>query len=117
MATYTKRKLSGSTDGKAITVAATGTPGTLIHTAVTGTTDLDEVYLYAVNTDTTARKLTLEFGGTTAPDNLIEQTIQPEDGLVLVVPGLLLQNAAEVRAFADAANVVGVYGFVNRIAA
>ena len=31
-----KRLLSGSTDGKAIKVAATSTPGTTIHTAVSG---------------------------------------------------------------------------------
>ena len=39
MATFTKKKLSGSTDGKPIAVAATATPGTLIHTAVTGTVE------------------------------------------------------------------------------
>ena len=33
MATFTKLKLSGSTDGKAIKVAATATAGTTIHTA------------------------------------------------------------------------------------
>ncbi len=40
MATYSKVLLSGSTNGKQIKVAATATPGTTIHTAVTGTTSI-----------------------------------------------------------------------------
>jgi hypothetical protein len=117
MATFSKIKLSGSTDGKAIKVAATATAGTAIHTATSGTTNYDEIYLYAVNSDTTARKLTIEFGGASAPDNLIEYTVQPEDGLYLIVPGLLLHNAATVAAFCETTNVVMIYGFVNRITA
>ena len=115
MATYSKVKLSGGTDGKSIKVAATGTPGTTIHTA--HATDLDEIWLYAVNSDSTARKLTIEFGGTSAPDDLIELTIQPESGLVLVVPGLVLTNSLVVKAFAAIANLVLINGYVNRITA
>ena len=98
-------------------MAATATAGTLIHTAVAGTTanTFDEIWLWAVNSDTTARKLTIEFGGTTAPDDLIEVTIPPESGLFQIVPGLVLQNGAVVRAFAATANVVMIHGFANEI--
>lgn len=115
MATFVKRKLSGSTDGKMIKVAATATLGTTIHTAVAGTTagTFDEVWLWAVNSDTTARKLTIEYGGATSPDALIELTIPPESGLVLVVPGFVLQNGLVVTAFCATANVVMIGGFVN----
>jgi hypothetical protein len=119
MATYSKNILSGSTDGRAVKVAATGTPGTTIHTGSTTATTLDEIWLYAQNTDTTARKLTIEWGGTTSPDDLIEVTIGPEQGLVLVAPGLLLKGNATaliVRAFAASANVITIHGYVNRIA-
>lgn len=119
MSTISKRKLSGSTSGLPIKVAATATPGTTIHQATSGTgaaDDYDEVWLWACNTDTSARKLTIEYGGTTAPDCLIEVTIPAEGGLVLVVPGLLLQNSLTITAFAAAANVINVVGFVNRIA-
>lgn len=115
MASFEKRALSGSTDGAPIAVAATATPGTLIHTAVTGTADFDEVWLYAVNVGSAAALLTVEFGGTTAAEQ-IAVTVEPKDGLLLVVPGLVLQNGALVRAFAATANVVNVSGFVNRIA-
>lgn len=113
MTTIAKLKLSGSTDGKLIKVVATGTTGTTVHTA--HATALDEIWLYAVNSDTTARKLTIEYGATTAPDGNIELTVAPESGLVLVVPGLILSNSLVVTAFAAAANVVMVGGYVHRI--
>lgn len=110
---FTKVKLSGGTDGRNVKIAATATAGTLLHTA--HATNLDEVWLWACNTDTSARKLTIEFGGVTAPDDLHEVTLAPESGLVLVVPGLLVSNAVVVRAFAATTNVVVVNGYVNRI--
>lgn len=114
---FNKNVLSGSTNGRMIKVAATSTPGTTIHTAVSGTTanTFDEIWLWAANSDTTARKLTIEFGGTTSPDDTIEQTIPPESGLFLVVPGWILDNGCVVKAFAATANVVTVGGYVNEI--
>lgn len=120
MATYSKLKLSGSTDGRLIKVAATGTAGTTIHTGSSTATTIDEVWLYAVNSDTSDRKLTIEFGGVSAPDDLIEQTITAESGLLLIVPGLVIVGNATplvVRAFAASANVVMIGGYVNRITA
>jgi hypothetical protein len=114
MATYTKNHLSGSTDGKLIKVAATATPGTTIHTGPTNTSHFHELWLYAVNSDSTDRKLTIEFGGTSSPDDLIEQTITAESGLILVVQGNA--TALVVRAFCATANVVMIGGYVNEIA-
>ena len=115
MATFTKVKLSGSTDAKPILVVATATAGTVIHTAVSGTSSLDEIWLYANNTSATTVKLTLEFGGVTTTET-IEINIGAEGtGLVLVSPGILLQNSLIVRAFAGTASVVNVTGYVNRI--
>lgn len=120
MATFTKQKLSGSTDGRGIKVVATGTPGTTIHTGSTTATTYDEIWLYAQNSDTTARKLTIEWGGTTSPDDTIEITIPAESGLVLVAPGLLVKGNASaalvVKAFCATANVVTIHGYVNQIA-
>ena len=117
MATAVKRKLSGSTDGKAIKIAATATPGTAIHTAVAGTTagTYDEIWLWAFNSHTGNIKLTIEFGGASAPDDNIIITIPALAGLVPVVPGLILQNQATVKAFASSANVITITGFVNSI--
>jgi hypothetical protein len=117
MATFSKQLLSGSTNGKAIKVAATATAGTTIHTAVSGTASFDEVWLYAHNSSAATVKLTLEWGEATAPDGNIEINIGAEGtGLVLVAPGLLLQNSLVIKAFAGTANVVTLTGYVNRIA-
>jgi hypothetical protein len=118
MATFTKLVLSGSTDGRAVKVAATSTPGTTIHTGSSTATDIDEVWLYAMNTDSSARKLTVEWGGTSAPDDLIELFLPGEAGLTLVIPGLLIkgnETPLVVKAFAETTNVVTVHGYVNRI--
>lgn len=114
---FQKIELSGSTDGRMIKVAATGTPGTAVHTATSSTSAgvYDEIWLYAVNSDSTARKLTIEYGGVASPDDLIEQTIPAESGLVLILPGFILQNSLLVKAFCATANVVMVGGWVNRI--
>ena len=117
MATFTKVLLSGSTNGRGILVAATATAGTVVHTAVAGTSSLDEVWLYAHNTSASAVKLTIEYGGTTAPNDHIEVNIGADGtGLILVAPGILLQNGLVVRAFAGTANVLNIFGYVNRIA-
>lgn len=112
--------LSGSTDGKAIKITVTSGTGNTIHTATSSTTPgaggvWDEIWLWAYNSDTVARTLTIQFGGLTAPDFNIVQTIPPGSGAVLVVPGLILQHSLVVTAFAAAANVVTVMGFVNEI--
>ena len=114
---YTKQKLSGSTNGLPILIAATATPGTAIHTAVTGTTSYDEVWLWAINTSTNSNvKLTIQYGGTTDPDNHMEYYLPAESGMKLVVPGLLIQNELLIKAFASTANVITISGFVNNIA-
>ena len=56
MATYSKAHFSQSTNGRGILVAATSTPGTLIHTAVAGTSDIDEVWIYAACNTGTSKK-------------------------------------------------------------
>lgn len=112
MATFSKQKLSASTDGMGINITATATPGTTVHTA--HATALDEIWLYVANIGAQAVKLTLEYGGATTTDN-IEINVSGEVGLMLVLPGLLLTNSKVLKAFAGTTAVLTVYGFVNRI--
>lgn len=114
--TATKQKLSGSTSGKGILVAATSSPGTTIHAAASTSdaSDFDEVWLWASNTDTTARKLTIEYGGTSA-GFIVELTIPAESGPVLVIPGWLATDGISIAAFCATTNVVNIHGYVNRI--
>lgn len=118
MPTFTKQKLSGSTNGRMIKLAATASPGTTIHTAVAGTTvgTFDEIWLYAVNNGGGTHLVTVEFGGTTSPDDRITLYVPNYSGLVCIVPGLILQNGTVVRAFAATTNVVSIGGYVNAIA-
>jgi len=120
MAQFTKTLLSGSTQGRGIKVVATASSGTTIHTTGTSSTTVDEVWLYAYNSDTSPRLLTIQFGNTTSPDDDIKVTIPAQSGLVLVVPGLTLTGTGSagnvVRAFAATANVITIHGYVNRIA-
>lgn len=113
---FKKRKLSASDGGRGIKVAATATPGTLIHQALpsVAANEWDEVWLRAVNTSASAVKLTIEWGGTSSPDDQIEITIPAESGFTEVIPGHVVQNNKEVRAFAATANVLVLHGFVNR---
>jgi hypothetical protein len=119
MATFTKVLLSGSTQGKAIKVAATASSGTTIHATGTSASIIDEVWLYAYNSSSGPITLTIQFGGTTAVDNDIKIDIPPTSGLTLVVPGLILVGtgaaANTITAFAGTADVVTVSGYVNRI--
>jgi hypothetical protein len=114
MATAVKRLLSGSTDGKGIKVTSGSSPGTLIHTAVSGTTPgtYDEVWLWAYNSDVSNVVLFVEFGESDMPRKI---TIPLQTGLVPVIPGLPLQNGLTVRAYTSVNNVVKLDGFVNRI--
>lgn len=119
MATYSKIVFSGSTDGRAIKIAATSTPGTTIHTASAISTTYDEIWIQASNSDTAPHKITIEWGGTTSPDDTIEVTIPAESGLVPVINGNVIKGNATplvVKAFCDTTNLVTIHGFVNRIA-
>ena len=123
MATITKEKLSGSTNGKQILITTTASDGTgdgglstanVIHTAVANATDWDEVWLWAKNTHSGDVMLTIEWGETTA-NNIIKVNLDEDAGLVQIIPGLIIQNSLEIRCFAATANVVAISGFVNRI--
>ncbi len=67
MASYNKQKLTGSVYGKGIKVSSDSSSApTLVHNSVSGTTDFDELWLWAYNdhTDTQPVNLTVEFGTT-----------------------------------------------------
>lgn len=108
----------GAANGRRTKVAATATAGTLIHTGPSDPTVVDEVWLDVFNSSASAVVLTVEWAGTTSPDDQIVMTIPAQTGLVLAVPGNVILGAATplvVRAFASVANVLTIGGYVNRI--
>jgi hypothetical protein len=108
--------LSGSTNGKAIQLTATsfGAANT-IHLSTASGTNVDEIWLWAYNSSTSAVAVVIEWGNTGNAWEQVTQTINYQQGLFLVLPGLILNNGVYVKAWASAANVVGIYGFVNQI--
>ncbi len=112
MAVFTKEFLSGSSSGKAILVSNTASPGTDIH--IVGASAKDEVWLYAYNNNSSAINLTIEWGGITTTDH-ITQSIPSKQGLVLIIPGIILSNSVTVKAFAGTGNQITITGFINRI--
>ena len=116
-ATFTKIKLSGSTDGLGILVDDNATAGKTIHTGPSDTEQMDEVWIYAANYDTTDRKLTIEYG-TASAGGIIEQTIAAEAGLTLVIPGLIIVGNGSpkvIAAFAATTTAIQLFGYANRI--
>ena len=113
MATVTRELLSGSSNGRQILITTTATPGDVIHTA--HATLRDEIFIWVSNTTTSPVKLTIEWGGVTVPNDLLEQTIPPEAGDLLIIAGKVLTGSVICRAFAATANVLVASGYVNRI--
>lgn len=115
MATISKIQLSASADGDGIRVS-TASPidgsDTTIHTAVSGTTDIDLVTLYAYNNHTASVVLHLQWGDST---DSIKQTLAPQDGLVLLVADMAISDSNVVTASASTVDVVTIFGSVNRV--
>ena len=117
MATVARIPLSGSTHGRGIKVVATAAgSATTIHTAQASTTNVDVVTLYAHNSSGSAVNLTLTWGGTTDPDDLIRLSVPAASGLTVLVPDMVLRNGLVIGAFAGTANVLTIHGYVNRVA-
>tara|TARA_R110000796_G_scaffold120346_1_gene234494 strand:+ start:500 stop:862 length:363 start_codon:yes stop_codon:yes gene_type:complete len=118
MATITKQILSGSTSGTPISLTDTATSGNtdagyLVHTAVAGATDFDEIWIWATNVHTAAVILTLECGSKDE-DQHIKAAINPNE-TVLVCPGMIMNGGLVISAFASVANEINLFGFVNRL--
>lgn len=111
-----KRKLSGSVDGRGITLTTNASPGTVIHQALDSIAEneWDELFIQAANNSDAPAKLRIEWGGTDSAADRIEATIPPKAGLTEVIAGNILHNGAVIRAFGETANVIALHGYVNR---
>lgn len=100
---------SASTSGRMIAVAATSSPGTLLHTVASARGAKEQrIVVWASNIDTVTRELTIEWGGTSTSDRIVV-TLGSKRGLIPVIPDLKLMNGLEVRAFASSANKINCY--------
>jgi hypothetical protein len=111
----TKIPLSGSTHGRGIKITQTAiATGDTIHTALATTVagEGDEIFLDAYNSDAVAATITLGWGGTTDPDDLIKVVVPAGETRFLYAG--FLRNALVVKAAASVANKVSIKGYVVR---
>jgi len=125
MATFSIVPLSGSTDFRGIKITTTASSGDTIHTAQASASLPDFVSIDIENTDTSARPFTLQWGGTTAPDDSITGVVLPGQ-ILTVTTKKPIRNSLVVRCFSGtmtwidgisytgAANVLAVHGLVQR---
>ena len=117
MATFSKLLLSASTNGRPISVSATSSPGTIVHTGPSISSDIHEIWLYAQNYGTNGLLLVVQWGGTSSSDE-ISIYLEPYQGLTLITSGLLIKGAVtplDVRAYCATANQIAISGYVNAI--
>jgi hypothetical protein len=122
---YSLINLSASPDGSPIQITTTGftnltggaavnlQTGQTIHSGVAGTSQYDEVFLYATNRANSGVYLMLQWGAVISGDS-IQTTVPPNDGLTLVSPGLVINSGSILRAYASAANHISIQGYVQR---
>ena len=106
-----RRTLTGSISGTGIKVNSTSS-GLEVHThdATFNQSLFDELYLWAYNSHSSSVTLTLQWGGTTDPDNLIPIALQPGSYLQ-VVAGQHIGGNLAVNAIASVADKVIIYGY------
>jgi hypothetical protein len=87
---------------------------TLLHNAVSGTAQIDEVYVNLTNTSLATVLATLCIGGTSSACQMMVN-IPPQTGWTVGLNGESLNNGLAVSAFAATANVLNARGWINRL--
>ena len=113
--TWTSLKLSASSNGRNIKIAATSSTGTLLHTAsaTSGVTDFG--YIDACNLSASDITLTLQWADDTSPDASTEVILTGKNGWERVVSGLPIEAGRRINAFAGQANLIMMNGFIHRL--
>lgn len=124
MATFSIIPFSASTDFKGIKITTTASAGDTLHTAQASATLQDHMTLAICNTDTVDRPYTVQFGGTTSPDDKITGMV-PSGMTVTIFEKKPIRNALLVKCFSGtitvggvaltgAANVLVAHGWIQR---
>ncbi len=115
MGTFTSVLLSGSTDGRSLTV---GTSAITLHACGSATLTHDEVHLYAANGATHDSVLVVMLGATTV-DRHIPFTVPTRAGQYTILPGNRFTSALAISAYtattSSSTGLMVVSGHVNRI--
>lgn len=98
---------SASTDFRGTKIVATASAGTTIHTSQASATLTDHLTLIARNSDTVSRPLTIQFGGTTAPDDSMTFLL-PSGWTGCILKDWPIRNALVVKGFSGTATFMDV---------
>lgn len=102
---------SASTNGRPILIAATASPGTLIHTAAAGSNEAEDLEIWASNySTTTSRTLYLELGGTGASDTIC---IQLRPMTTTAVLSIRITGTVNIRAYEASGTDCRVWAFMQ----
>ena len=120
MSTYTKQLLSQSLSGDAINVSATGSNTTLIHTTLSSSSVLDEVWIYACNSTSSDLTFKLLYGGTDFTNSILfNGVLEAYAGSILICPGFMARGNDSIgfSIYGNSSSLSGinVFGYVNRI--
>lgn len=107
MATYSIIPLSGSTDFRGIKVTTTASPGDTVHTGQASATLPDHLTLQITNTDTADRPYTIQWGGTTSPDDKLSGYV-PSGMTITVCEKKPIRNSLVVKVASISATVNGI---------
>ena len=115
---FTAMTLSAATNGLPIKVMAVATAGTTIHTATSSDMPegCDEVYLWAGNIGPSATNGSLYFSSDGAGDKRVNFRVPAAfNGPIQVLAGHRVCDGVVITATASAAEVILLWGNVNRI--
>ncbi len=123
--TFSIVPFSGSTDFRGIKITTTASAGDTIHTAQASATLPDFLDIDIENTDTSARPYTVQWGGTTSPDDKMTGVVMAGQ-LLRICTQKPIRNALVIKIFSGtmtwidglsytgAANVLVAHGKVQR---
>jgi len=123
---YSLLNLTSSPNGGPIQINQTGqtnitgapslilNTGQAIHSGIAGTTQFDELYLYATNRNNSGVYLVLQWGTPGNSGATIQTTIAPNDGVALISPGLILNSGSQVYAYSNVSGAVSIMGYAQR---
>lgn len=116
MANLAKSIPSGITNGVPLNVTATSSGGAqTFHTAVSGTSSIDEIWLFACNTSSSDVTLTISLGDTSVPVQRVipkNNALNYADGGIWVLTGVCLNNSKVLKVWAGTTAVINVTGYV-----
>ena len=117
MATISRNILSGSTNGRPLSLAIDSGTFTTVHTGPTTAADMIEAWVWISNISTSQEIVTIAIGGTADGDKMKIKV--PPESTVLALPGITIKgdggSGIAITAASTTANKCNATGYINLI--